>query len=90
MEPTTQDLVQFALKGDAIKAAGTFNDLIADKIAASIQQRKMELAQQIFNNSQEDEDNPYEEDESDLEDDQDSDLEDEEYEDEEEEEDENS
>jgi len=88
MEPTTQDLIQFALKGDAVKATGTFNDLIADKIAASIQQRKIELAQQIFNTSQvDDEDNPYEEDESDLEDEEDSDLE---YEDEEEEEDENS
>lgn len=84
MQPTTQDLIQSTLKRDAVTASELFNDIIADKISSSIQSRKLELAQQIFNSSQTDEDNPY--DEEDVEDE-------EEYEDEEEqeeEEDENS
>lgn len=83
MEYTTQDLVQFAVGGNAVKAGEAFNDLIADKIASTIQSRKVELAQQIFNNQTDDEDNPYEEDEDeDYEEEESEEIEDEEEEDE--------
>jgi hypothetical protein len=64
MEYTTQDLVKLSVSGDALKAAEVFNSLAAERIAASIEDKKIELAQQIFNASQDDqEDNPYDEEE---------------------------
>lgn len=83
MEYSTQDLVMAAVRGDAVKSAEAFDALITDRIASSIQDRKMELAQRIFNNSQPDADD---EDFID-EDDEESDVE---VEDEDEEEDENA
>lgn len=56
MEYTTQDLVQFASTGDAVKAAETFNSLVADRIASSIEAKKIELAQRIFNQNSEESD----------------------------------
>lgn len=54
MEYSVKDLVQFAASGDAVNTADAFNSLISDKIASSIEAKKIELAQRIFNQSSED------------------------------------
>jgi len=83
MEYTTQDLVMAAIKGDAVGSAEAFNNLITDRIASSIQDRKLELAQSIFNSNQQPEEDEYEEDEEyDEDEDLEADEEDEEEEDE--------
>lgn len=76
MTYSTQDLVANAARGDALKAAEAFNDLIGDRIASAVQARKLELAQQIFNSSQAEDEDSYEEEEAEEE----SDVEDKEEE----------
>ncbi len=72
MEYSLKDIVQYASAGDALKTSDAFASLVGDRIASSIEARKVELAQQIFNSNSE------ETDEEETEEDQDYSEEDEE------------
>lgn len=64
MEYSLKDIVQYASAGDALKTSDAFASLVGDRIASSIEARKVELAQQIFNsNSEETDEEETEEDE---------------------------
>ncbi len=51
METSDQirDMVSSILDGNAAGAQETFNDVIATKVSAALDDRKMELAKTIFN-----------------------------------------
>lgn len=50
MEYTIKDIVQFAAQDNAVKTADAFDAVIMDRVVDAVQQRKVELAQRIFNN----------------------------------------
>lgn len=51
METTDQirDMISSILDGNNVGAQETFNDIVATKVSAALDDRKMELAQKIFN-----------------------------------------
>jgi len=51
METTDQirDMISSILDGNNVGAQETFNDIVATKVSAALDDRKMELAQTIFN-----------------------------------------
>lgn len=51
METTDQirDMISSILDGNNVGAQETFNDIVATKVSAALDDRKIELAQTIFN-----------------------------------------
>lgn len=49
------DIVNFAAKKDAVNIATAFNDLVGQRMYDAIDARKREVANQMFNGAQEDE-----------------------------------
>jgi hypothetical protein len=48
-EPTVQDLLFHSYEQKPVEFQQTFNDLIVQRIASAVSDRKMELAQSLFN-----------------------------------------
>lgn len=49
---TTTDIVNFAAKKDAVNLATAFNDLVSQRMYGAIDARKREVANQMFNGAQ--------------------------------------
>lgn len=46
---TVKDLIKYSYEQKPMEFQQAFNDIITDRIAASVENRKMELAQTVFN-----------------------------------------
>lgn len=56
-EYTSGDLVTFSLNQQPIEFENAFNSLMVDRLAVAINDKKTEMAQTIFKDQEEDEDN---------------------------------
>ena len=45
------DLIGFAANQNPVEFQNTFNDIVADRIAQAVADRKVELAQNVFNDA---------------------------------------
>ena len=52
---STKDLINAIATGDAIEIEATFNSVMAEKIAGAIEDRRMEVAQNLFSTPQQEE-----------------------------------
>lgn len=52
-DPRISDLIGFAINGNPVEFQGTFNDIVADRLAVAVDARKTEVAKNIFNDAPE-------------------------------------
>lgn len=79
--PTATDLLTLAIDKNPTEFADTFNDMVSERIAAALESKKLELAQNIYGENEADEDEDFGEDEfdTDFDDEDDIDLDDEDF-----------
>lgn len=58
---STRDLVDAMFDGKSIEMETEFNACVAERVAGTLEQIKMDLAQNMFNNQEQTEDQPDEE-----------------------------
>ena len=63
IEYTLSDLIKFSSEQKPIEFGAAFNSLLASKIEAEIDSRKIEIAQTMFNNHDDSENQDYEQEE---------------------------